>query len=336
MTNEFKPQGLDESHSKQFSSDMDDPEILEGTLTRIRFKNDTGFVIGEYQDKDNNKFAAIGSIINPQVQMDYLLTGYWMDDPKWGEQFRFSNYESIIPVDENGIFKYIVRICKFVGAAVGNALIDKYGDQTLIIMKTDPDRIAMEIKGITLERAQEIQETLVNNEVNESVMVGLGVLLDVPGIRKTLQSDLIRDYKSKAADIIKQNPYILTEYNGVGFPLADRVALNIGFARDSIERKKAVVLHCLKDNMQEGSVWIHNHHLIQKINVLIQVPDPEDGIWELIDSGLVTRVMGGGLTEKGEFDVDDCFFAMAKASKDEFYIVKKLTMMAMGGPLWKD
>ena len=175
-------------------------EEIEGVLDRIVFKNENGFLIGAFIDKHNNKFSALGSMINPQIDMEYILSGYWTEDHKYGDQFKFSSYESIVPVDTSGIFKYIVRVCKFVGATTGNMMIDKFGKDTLSILKKDPLFVSEQISGITFERAMEIQEVLLENEKIEKLMIELGVLLDVPGMRKTLQQDLIKKFKSNESN----------------------------------------------------------------------------------------------------------------------------------------
>ncbi len=288
-------------------------EIIECALNKIIFQNDNGFIIGAFTDHQGNKLSCLGNMVNPQIDMDYVLTGYYEDSHKFGEQFKFSIYETILPIDANGIFKYITRICKWVGSTVGNAIVDKYGDQTLQIMKTDPERLSKEISGITFSRAHEIQATLLNNEVNEKVMVELESLLDVPGMRKSLSGDLIRDYKSQAAEAIKGNPYILTSFHGIGFPLADRVALNIGYARDSIERKKAAAMHCIKQNMQEGSTWISTEKFINEIQILIQVPNLADGVHALISDEILVN--------------DGDFFALAGPADDEEYIAGVVAAM---------
>jgi exodeoxyribonuclease V alpha subunit len=209
-------------------TDESEPKIMAGELCRIVYRNDNNFLIGSFQGP-GGVFTAIGSIINPQVNMEYELTGEWQDTARYGQQFKFSRYRSIQPVDAKGIFKYIVRVCKFVGGTVGNRLLDTYGEKTLEIMKTDPDRVAMETAGITLDRAKEIQKTLIDNEHNESVMVELEAMLDVQGMRKSLAGDLIHAFGNNAGDVIRGNPYTLTWFAGIGFALADRVALNVGY-----------------------------------------------------------------------------------------------------------
>ena len=254
---------------------------ISGELSKIIFKSDTGFLIGVFTGEE--QFTATGTLINPQTGLDYTLHGDWKDTPKYGRQFVFTRVETDLPVDPNGIFKYIVRICKFVGSKVGQRIVDKYGAETLDIMKSDPGRVAKDISGITEARAAEIQTTLLENQHRERVMVELGVILDVPGMIKKTMSMLYQDYKDQAAEAVKKNPYILTKYPMVGFIMADRVAMQMGFSRVGIQRKVAAAMHCMGENASRGNTCMSTPDLIQAMTDLIQVVDLEAGVQALID-----------------------------------------------------
>lgn len=288
-------------------------EILEGSLQRVIFKNDSGFIIGAFMDKNNNPFTALGNMINPETGMDYILTGKWQENARYGDQLKFHAYETVMPSDINGIFKYIVRTCKFVGGKIGNDIVDKYGEKTLEIMKTNPILLSCEIKGITMQRAKEIQTILLENEKNEKIMIELESMLDIPGMRTTLPAKLIEIYKSNAAEVVKDNPYILTSFRGVNFILADRVALNIGFARDSIERKKSAARHVLSENMRNGSVWMYKDECLIGINALIQVSNCGEGLTCLVEEGVLVK--------------DNDYFAFDGPAGDEMLIAEKIIEM---------
>ncbi len=292
---------------------MSDHEILEGSLQQIIFKNESGFIIGKFIDKNNNQFTALGSMINPEIHMDYILTGKWQEDERFGAQLKFHSYETVVPVDSNGIFKYIVRICKFVGGKVGNAIIDMYGDDTLRMLKEKPMIVSTDIKGITPDRAKEIQAVLLENEKTEKIMVELETILDIPGMRKALPGELIKMYKSDAAEVIKENPYILTSFRGINFIMADRVALKLGYPRDSIERKKAATVHALSVYMNEGNVWMNAENLLFETRSLIQVPGLNEGIKELLRGGIIIK--------------DDSKCAFSNPALDEMLIAEKIIEM---------
>lgn len=278
---------------------MADKITVSGELNRIVFQGDNNFVIAAFRDiETKSPFTALGTILNPQIDMDYSLTGKWEHNSIYGPQFRIDRFESLIPKDPNGIFKYIVRVCKFVGATVGNQIIEKYGEETLDVMKNNPEKLCDDISGITFSRALQIQDTLIKNEIDEAVMIELESILDVPGMRRSLIGDLIERYKSNAAEMVKGNPYILTEFNGIGFSMADRVALNVGFPRDSPARKRAAAEHCLQENMKEGNIWIPRSELLDNIKDLIQIKELWVGVDLLIEEGSIVQDKDGWIAFK--------------------------------------
>lgn len=260
---------------------------LKGELLKVLFSNESGFCIGSFKDDKRTIFTGKGLLINPQIGLQYKLMGKWEKSPKYGKQFSFSLFETETPNDPDGIFKYLVRVCKYVGPAIGQALIDKYSKDTLTIIKESPAKVASDIHGITLERAEEIRKKLIENEAGEKTIIALEGLLNIEGMLKALPGKVYAQYKSNAPEKVRQNPYILTHFPRVGFNLADRVALNIGFPRASIERKKAAAIHCLKEYIQTGSVWILKSDLLVQMNALIQITNLEEGVQALINDGTV-------------------------------------------------
>lgn len=277
-----------------------DKTEITANLSRIVFSNtETHFVIAAFNG-NRETFTALGTMPNTQPGMDYTLTGEWQDNKKFGKQFKFDLYHLIEPTDATGIFNYLVRVCKFVGPAVGNLIIDKYQDETLEILKGDPGRVSLEIKGITLERALDIQAELIKYAEYEQVTVKLESLLNVPGMRKSLLTDLLQEYKHEAADRVLENPYMLVQFHGIGFALADKVAiLNIGTPRDSIERKKAATIHAMKMINQDGHVWAEKEKLIESAYELIQVKELSLGLDALLADGYMVEDAAGDVAFAG-------------------------------------
>lgn len=259
---------------------------LSARLQKIVFQNsETGFLIGSFLIEDVLPYAltAKGSMMNPQVGLTYKLKLQEEPANKYGKQYKIVSYETLLPMDPNGIFKYITRICKFVGEVTGGKIVDKYGVETLDIMKCDPERLSKEISGITYERALEIQETLCINETNERLMVDLEALLDVPGMHKDISIKLIAEFAANAVDILKHDPYIITIFPGIGFILADQVAIQkVGYDPMGLARKKSLALYCLREEMAvTGSTWIPERALLARMKELVDVPDLDAGLIEL-------------------------------------------------------
>lgn len=299
----------------------DNLTTITGTLDRIRFSKD-GFLIGEFFTADKQPgqpgcFAALGTMFNPELEMQFKLFGEWANDPKWGKQFRFASYESIRPKDKSGIYKYLVRTCKFVGPKIAERLIEKYGEDTLQVMMDLPVLVSTEINGLTRKKTIEISDTLKLDKHNAAQLIELENMLSVPGIPKKLAELLIVKYKSDAVAKVKDNPYMLIEENRVGFLLADRVAVSIGFDRQSLFRKEAVISHSLDDLCQgHGNVWVNEGLLIAFAESL--VPEVKN-----VDEGLVQLLEDEKITE------EDGFISPIRLANNETFIANKLVRMML-------
>ena len=117
-------------------------DTIIGTLTNIRFSKN-GFLIGILSSGE----AVKGNMSEPVIGQDYRLAGDWEDDPKWGRQFKFDRYGIEAPQDAEGVYRYLVRVCKWVGPVVGRSIVKTFGDDALDVLKTDPQQAADRSKG---------------------------------------------------------------------------------------------------------------------------------------------------------------------------------------------
>jgi exodeoxyribonuclease V alpha subunit len=248
-------------------------EALTGTLEFVKFHRN-GFLIGQLDSGD----TILGDMLEPCEGQKYRFTGEWVDNPRWGKQFKFARYQAEIPPTTDGIYRYIVRTAKWVGPKVGRDIIKFFGNRTLAILKYAPLRVAISIRGITLERAEEISRGLLENEDLEAAAVELENLFGgVGGLPKKTIPRLIERFGSDAPAQVRRNPYVLQEIRGVGFPTADRTAIKLGVDRESLERRAAATVHVLEEAAyNRGHVWLPLDKYEEKLQALIGVPS--DGV----------------------------------------------------------
>ncbi len=251
-------------------------------------------MIGMAQSKDiKGDFGILGSLLQPVTGMTYKLTGEWSNHSEYGKQFNFQRHEIIKPTDTNGIYKYLVRTAKWVGPTIGQRLVDLYGENTLEVLRNDPEIVAAEITGLTEKRALTIQEMLIEQEETEAIIVELLAVLDFPGLRKNLPVEIASKYGSDSLEVLKENPYILTEFKGVGFLIADRIAIN-SFEVDtsSMYRVKSCIEYVMKIDLNNfGSTWIHQESIFNGVSELTGIKNDgiEKGLNELLEVGLIVN-----------------------------------------------
>jgi exodeoxyribonuclease V alpha subunit len=173
----------------------------------------------------------------------------------------------------------LVKVAKWVGPVVGRRIIDAFGEKALEILKQEPERAAVCIKGLTLERAEEISKGLLKNEDLEAATVELESILGGHHLPRHTISTLIEKYHADAPARVRRNPYVLMEVRGIGFLSADRVAMAMGFDRESIARRIAGSLYALEDAAESrGHTCLPLEKFIERVQSLIGIGPGEDAI----------------------------------------------------------
>ena len=108
-------------------------DTITGTLADIRFSKN-GFLIGQLDSGETVK----GNMLEPIIGQEYRLAGDWVNDPRWGRQFTFSRYATETPRDAEGVYRYLVRVAKWVGPIVGRRIVQAFGDDALDHPQTRP------------------------------------------------------------------------------------------------------------------------------------------------------------------------------------------------------
>ncbi len=295
-------------------------EKLTAILSYIKHQND-GFLIADFKQPDmffDKVFTVLGNFLTIKQGMTYEMIGKWKPNTYKGrttKQFHIQSARIVTPSDTKGIYRYLVNVASFVGVAIGNRLVDRYGDKTLEILKSDPAKVASEIKGLTAARAEVIVEQLKENDEIESVMVELESLIGgQEGIPKKLISNLIQRFGMTAVEQLRRNPYILTEFPRIGFLSADRVAMEVfDIASDSVFRQSACVEHVISNIRREGNIWADESLVKIRVKNEINVRRVEEGIERLIGKAVIVR--------KGSF------LAFAHDDENERLIAERVELM---------
>jgi len=98
------------------------------------------------------------------------------------------------------------------------------------------------------------------------------VFLQDKGVTPDFASKIFKVYGQESITKIQENPYRLAEdIWGVGFKSADKVALSIGFEKNSIFRIKAAILHLALDITSSGHLYVDVEELKRDVLKLLEL-----------------------------------------------------------------
>lgn len=206
----------------------DDADIEITAKIRRIFYAENGRVIAQIDAPAFDRLTIVGDMLEPTEGQEYVFCGRLCPNPRYGgQQLKLTGYRTVLPTTNAGIHRYLTATARWVGSAIANRLITRFGRDVLTIIKTDPARVAAEIPGLTLARANQMAESLRLNERYEMALIEINQMLAGILGPATARKAVAR-WGADAAARIKRNPYDLMAMHGVGFVSADRVYQKLG------------------------------------------------------------------------------------------------------------
>ena len=253
---------------------------LKGTVQDIIYKNETnGYTIATF-DMESADTTIVGYLPFVQKGDSLKIIGKFVTHPDYGDQFKVETFEKIMPETLDALEKYLSNgIVKGVGPATAKKIIKKFGEETVEVLKADPNRLT-EIKGITKKKAEEINESFVANWELWQI-VGF---LEKFGIGPQSANTIYKKLGANTISIVENDPYVLSELGvKVDFSQIDKMALDLGVERNNLKRVDAGIRHGLNLATYNGHSCVLEANLITFVTNLLRVSEDDvlDGIKDL-------------------------------------------------------
>jgi len=238
------------------------PVVLTGLLERITHHNEeNGFTIAKIQVKGRKDLIpVIGHMMTPKPGEVLELKGEWTTHPKYGEQFRFSEYRTKTPATVQGIRKYLGSgLVKGIGPKMAERIVSRFGAETLEVIEHRIESLA-QVPGIGEKRIALIRQAWEDQKEIGEVMV----FLQSHGVSPAFATKIYKQYGKASIDVVRENPYRLAmEIYGIGFLTADRIGEKIGIPKDSPRRAEAGIVYVLHQEAEKGHVYSPFEELLE-------------------------------------------------------------------------
>ena len=264
-------------------------EILQGSIEAVVFQNyDNGYAVLRLRLEDKQTVTVVGTIPLPVVGERLMVTGKWSTHSSYGRQFEAEFLERLMPQSAPEIITYLSgRVIKGIGPKMANRIVSHFGDQTLVVMEREPERLA-EISGISDKRAQEIGEEF-------RLQVGMRHLMEFFSLHNLPAELAVKTYKrygETAIDLLYDDPYLLMDEElEAPFGAVDRFAIDMGVSADDPRRIAAGVLFELRYNLTAGHSFLPEQKLIPATAQLLDVTAEavENSIAQLLEADCLRR-----------------------------------------------
>lgn len=246
-----------------------DEVTLDGTLERFVFRNDeSSFTVARLETAGHQVVTIVGELVGVSEGLPLRLRGRWVDDKKFGRQFRVATYQLRTPETLVGIERFLGSgIIPGIGAELARRLVGHFGMETLEVIDRTPQRL-VEVPGIGAARAAKLAAAFAAQRHVQDVMV----FLRGHGVSAAFAARIVKKYGKDAINVVRANPYRLAhEIWGIGFRTADAIAEKLGIARDAPERLEAGLLHALETSAEDGHMHLPDDELLAAAAALLGV-----------------------------------------------------------------
>lgn len=260
---------------------------VEGIVKNIIYENkDNNYRVLNLETSDG-EITAVGNI-RPVINGEAVkITGDIYYHDKFGEQIKIETLESIKGTSTISIEKYLASAgIPHIGATMAKRIVDKFGEDTLDILKNNPSRF-LEVEGIGNKKYQDIKESLEETLKNQELFMFLQSL----GITMNQAARIIDKYGDDTKENIETNPYrLIDDIWGIGFKTADEIALRNDIELDSKFRIKAAYTYFLQtEASQNGNCYMPYELTVEKVSKLLNLDREtvEEPIMDFIVEGVI-------------------------------------------------
>jgi exodeoxyribonuclease V alpha subunit len=247
---------------------------LEGVLERVVFSNEENAwsVVRLQVAGQKDLVTAVGNLLGVQPGESLRLSGSWLNDPKYGRQFRVASYATVIPANLGGIEKYLGSgLIRGVGKVMAARMVAAFGLEVLDVIENHPERLK-EVEGIGPKRRQEIARAWAEQREIKEVMI----FLQSHGVSTHYAIKIYKAYGAHATQLVRDNPYRLAaDIHGIGFQSADKIARALGIPPDAPQRIEAGTLYLLGAAADRGHIYLPRQALGEEAEKLLGAQAPQ-------------------------------------------------------------
>jgi exodeoxyribonuclease V alpha subunit len=232
---------------------------------------DDGYAVLEVQEAESGEgFALVGPVAHLGAGDRAEVSGEWQTHARYGRQLRAQGALPLDPADREGQIAYLTSL-RHIGQARAERLVDEHGEGVLAAIAADPQGVFSSLRGVSANQAAAATESWHAGRAVRDLHVQLA-----PHGLAHLAAPIHARYGEGSMTILHEDPYRLTEVEGVGFARADKIALAADVPPESSRRAQAAAVYSLQEAEQQGNSYLPIEELTARTARLIGlVPDPD-------------------------------------------------------------
>lgn len=247
-------------------------ELVEGKFTRIIYKTDN-YMVSKFETEDGS-ITVTGPSFDYEIEQRYILTGNFVDHPKYGFQFNMIKIEKYLPSKKDEIINYLKsKAFPGIGKRCAEKIYNHFGDDALNILKDNSSLLLeLDLSEKQLISLQKGFENL-NDPQNEIIFN-----LVSNGFSSLDAQKIFNRFKLVTFDIAKDNPFrFYNDVYGISFDKVKNYAKSIDFDNSEIKYKESFLIHVIRElTFNNGDIYVNEEELINSLSYYGNFDNYED------------------------------------------------------------
>jgi len=230
------------------------------------------------KEKVKKTVTIAGSFLDYKRETLMKLDGEFVHHERYGEQFKFDNYEFIMPKENDDIKEFLCSsFIKGCGKKTAEKIVELYGENSIDIIKEN--KFALDkIDGMSESKRDKIYDSIMNYSKSSDVILRLKNL----GFSIEEAGKIYTKYKDRIEDILNNNIYLLNEI--VDFKRLDSIFLNSGEDKFDKRRVKACILESMiAISNNKGDIYYDKEEVYAILNKLFNLSIDYETYLEYLD-----------------------------------------------------
>ena len=296
-------------------------ECIKGKFKQMIFESDNGYKVGLFRIKEASKgmkdfenkiitFTGYFAMINNEDYYD--LTGNYIFNERYGNQFQVSSYEREEPKGKDAVIDFLSSsLVKGCGEKTAISIVDVLGEDALTLIKNDYQEL-LKVPGISEVKARRIYNSIVKYQSTDEIIVNLKKL----GFTINEALAILNKWGESSLEIVNKDIYSLIDI--IDFNKLDKVFLGMKEA-DSHERVLACIIESFKSlSFKNGDTYLYEEEIFSNLRNEFKIFITEDELDTYLDE----------LIRKKEIIVKDKYLFLKEYYDEEEDIALNLELIA--------
>jgi exodeoxyribonuclease V alpha subunit len=295
---------------------------LDGQIERVVFRNEeNGFCVLRVKVRGHKELVTVTGTVPTINSGEWMAAdGEWVADPRHGPQFKAEQMRMSKPDTLEGIEKYLASgLIKGIGKEYAARLVKTFGREVFDIIENASGKL-LKVEGIGKLRKDRIKQAWDEQKSVRQIMA----FLFSHGVSTTRAFRIHKVYGDKAIELVQRDPYCLArDIRGIGFLIADQIAMRLGIAKDSDLRARAGLEFVLGELTANGHCAYVRNDLLSRAAELLAID------LQIVERALDHSLENERLIQRANFKGEELIY-LPKLYFAEIALAKRLQLLGHG------